>query len=229
MARRRLRFCTLSSVTWRLLLTGETVTDRSSVISLNRRLVQIKNNNTAKGALDMALHQALCVSRGESLRDYLWASRERLRLSAIVSTGEPAAVLRRCRILVSTGAAGLQGQDRAARAGGNRDDRRPYRKLSRRPIFTSMANETLDDGDALAILLRLQALGVMYCEEGNAGLAVAQAAENFGGIARCRSSPMTRPSRLYDLYREAQLREPSTSSISRRRGPVIRSLAAHAR
>ena len=53
----------------------------------------IKNNNTAKGATDMALHQALCRATGTTLAGHLGCTRERIQLSTIVSTGEVDEVL----------------------------------------------------------------------------------------------------------------------------------------
>ncbi len=145
-------------------LTGEMATDRKSVARLTHRLEQIKNNNSAKGALDMALHQALAASRGESLGDYLQVSRERLRLSAIVSTGSPAAVradveaLYRAGLRVFKVKIGRRLEEEIATIA---DLIESYPEAD----FYVDANETLDRGDVLAILLRLQALGVMYCEE----------------------------------------------------------------
>ncbi len=181
-------------------LTGEMVTDRSSVISLNRRLVQIKNNNTAKGALDMALHQALCASRGERLRDYLWASRERLRLSAIVSTGEPAAVHADVESLYRQGLRVFKvkiGRRVQAEIATIADLIESYPDAD----FYVDANETLDDGDALAILLRLQALGVKYCEE---ALPVWQLRSRRELRKDCSLPIIADDSAftLYDLYRE---------------------------
>jgi len=49
------------------MLVGETINSFEAASALAARAANIKSNNTAKGALDMALHQALAHSRGESL------------------------------------------------------------------------------------------------------------------------------------------------------------------
>ena len=49
------------------MLLGETIDSFADVAALAARAAIIKNNNTARGALDMALHQALASSRGERL------------------------------------------------------------------------------------------------------------------------------------------------------------------
>ena len=60
------------------LLLDQEIDSFGSVSVLTERLSSIKNNNTAKGALDMAAHQALALSRGESLAAYLGVTRERI-------------------------------------------------------------------------------------------------------------------------------------------------------
>ena len=146
------------------MLLGETVDSFAAVSALAARAAIIKNNNTAKGALDMALHQALAYSRGERLAAYLGATRGRIRLSAIVSTGGPEAV--------------MADVDRAYQAG-----IRVFKVKIGRDIpgeintiaalinaypdaqFYVDANETLASAGAADILNRLRRMGVIHCEE----------------------------------------------------------------
>ena len=44
------------------------------------RLQQVKNNHTAKGAVDMALHDALAASRGVTLAEHLGATQQQVRV-----------------------------------------------------------------------------------------------------------------------------------------------------
>lgn len=145
-------------------LLGETVESFAAVAALSARMGRIKNNNTAKGALDMALHQALSVSCGRSLGAYLGAARERIRLSAILSTGSPAAVFADARALYEAGLRVFKvkiGRDIAAEA------ETIGRLIAAFPAaqFYVDANETLDAGEAAPLLNELRELGVMHCEE----------------------------------------------------------------
>ena len=145
-------------------LLGAEIDSFTSVAALSERMNAVKNNQTAKGALDMALHQALAMSRGQGLGDYLGASRERFLLSAIVSTGAPDAVFAD----VNAGyAAGLRvfkvkiGRDITA------ETETIQRLIGAFPAarFYVDANETLETGTAAAVLNRLHELGVIHCEE----------------------------------------------------------------
>ncbi len=57
------------------------------------RLQGIKNNHTAKGALDMALHDALARQRGISLAEHLGATATRVKVSYILGIGPRDTVL----------------------------------------------------------------------------------------------------------------------------------------
>ena len=112
----------------------------------------------------MALHQALSMSRGQSLTSYLGAARERILLSAIVSTGSPAAVMADVGAAYDAGLRVFKvkiGRDIAAEIETCR------RLMAEYPAakFYVDANETLDRGGAAALLNQLHALGLLYCEE----------------------------------------------------------------
>ena len=145
-------------------LLGADVDSFASVAALSARLALIKNNNTAKGALDMALHQALSMSRGESLASYLGATRERILLSAIVSTGTPDAVFADVSAAYEAGLRVFKvkiGQDIDA------EFETLARLIEAFPAarFYVDANETLTGENAAAVLNQLHELGLMYCEE----------------------------------------------------------------
>ena len=146
------------------LLLGAEIDSFASVAALSARLALIKHNNTAKGALDMALHQALSLSLGRRLGDYLGAARERILLSTIVSTGSPDAVM---ADVAGAYGAGLRvfklkfGRDIPSEIETSRRLIREYPAAQ----FYADANETLDSGSAAALLNQLHKLGLLYCEE----------------------------------------------------------------
>lgn len=146
------------------LLLGEPVDDFLSIAALSRRLARIKNNHTAKGALDMALHHALAQSRSQSLLAYLGCSRTRVQLSAIVSTGPPSAVMADVEALHHIGLRVFKvkiGKDIASEILCIQELVASYPAAR----FYVDANETLPIAEAPRILDRLFAMGVMYCEE----------------------------------------------------------------
>lgn len=145
-------------------LLGVEIDGFESVAALSARLALIKSNNTAKGALDMALHQALANSRGESLADYLGATRERIQVSTIVSTGSPTAVA------ADVGAAYKAGL-RVFKVKIGREIEGEMATIARlieaypAARFYVDANETLAVDNAASVLNQLHDLGVMHCEE----------------------------------------------------------------
>ncbi len=145
-------------------LLGAEIDSFASVAALSARHPLVKHNNTAKGALDMALHQALSLSMGQDLAAYLGATRERILLSAIISTGTPDAVF-------TDVSAAFDGGLRVFKLKFGRDIPAEI-KMIRQLIeafpaaqFYVDANETLEVGNAVAVLNQLYELGVMYCEE----------------------------------------------------------------
>lgn len=146
------------------MLRGASVDSFEAVAGLTARLDRVKHNNTAKGALDMALHHALSRSLGLSLARYLGCSREKILLSAIVSTGRPDQVIAdvedayRCGVRVFKVKIGKDIHEETATIARLIDDF-PAAK------FYVDANQTLREHEAPAQLDRLRALGVMHCEE----------------------------------------------------------------
>lgn len=146
------------------LVVGQTVEGFESVAGLSATLGRIKNNNTAKGALDMALHSAFCRSRGVSLARYLGVSRHRIQLSYIVSADSPAAVLADVNTAYAHGIRVFK-----VKIGRNiADETETLRQLIADfadARFYVDANQTLANGSAADILNDLHAMGLLYCEE----------------------------------------------------------------
>lgn len=145
-------------------LRGQAISDFESVARLSARLAHIKANNTARGALDIALHQALAQSRDQSLRDYLGGARESVCLSSIVSTGD--------RDIVQADVAGAYEQGlRVFKVKIGRDI--PGESDSLRDLMAAFplarfyvdANETVALETAAQTLDALQQYGALYCEE----------------------------------------------------------------
>lgn len=65
----------------------KTVNSFEEVKQLSTHMELIKSNNTAKGALDMALHDVIAQYHEQNLTAYLGVSQQKIRVSYIVSTG----------------------------------------------------------------------------------------------------------------------------------------------
>lgn len=146
------------------LLLGQPVDSLAAAQGLSARMELVKNNHTAKGALDMALHQAVSKHQGITLSDYLGGARRRIRISYIVSAGSPSEVMAD----VEGGyAAGIRvfkvkiGRDIPQET----DTLRQLGEQFRLAQFYVDANQTLEDENAAAALNRLLGLGVIHCEE----------------------------------------------------------------
>lgn len=132
---------------------------------LQSRLHEVKNNHTAKAAIDMAVHAALAQHRGLTLAQHLGTTQPRLRVSYILGIGDRATVLAEAERVVAQGVrvlkvkVGRDWQDDLARIAELRAALGPGVDLY------ADANECLDAAEAPAILAALAGLGLHYCEE----------------------------------------------------------------
>jgi L-alanine-DL-glutamate epimerase-like enolase superfamily enzyme len=142
---------------------------RPELQRLQSRLHEVKNNHTAKAAIDMAMHSALAQHRGLSLLDHLLdgeaQSTERVRVSYILGIGDRDTVLGEARRVVEQGVRVLK-----VKVGRDWDDdiariRDLQAELGPTVDLYADANECLDAPDAAAKLDFLAALGLHYCEE----------------------------------------------------------------
>ncbi|MCY4465292.1 MAG: enolase [Chloroflexi bacterium] len=145
-------------------LRGRVLSDFESVARLSAEMAHIKANNTARGALDIALHQALAQSRDQPLRDYLGCRRESIPQSGIVSTGDSD--------MVRSDVAGAYQQGLRVfkvKIGRNipaeSDNLRGMMAAFPAARFYVDANETLAPETAAQTLDALHELGALYCEE----------------------------------------------------------------
>ncbi len=186
---------------------GETVTSITSIIAqeLKPRLIgqsatdlsamyQIKNNHTAKGAIDMAVHDALATSKGVSLLEQLqvasgkWqviphasriphpcpepcrrdASRnthEAIRVSYILGIGDDDTVLAEAQRVFEQGVRVLKVKVGRDWAADVRRIRALQEMFGAEMAIYADANECLDVENAADQLSQLAEMGVLYCEE----------------------------------------------------------------
>lgn len=125
----------------------------------------IRNNHTAKGALDMAVHDAVACSQGISLAEKLGCTHAHLRVSYILGIGDRDTVLAEAERVVKRGVRVLKvkvGRDWQEDIGRIRDLQAMFGATV--DLYAD-ANETMLTSDAAAKLETLRALGILYCEE----------------------------------------------------------------
>ncbi len=129
------------------------------------RLHEIKNNQTAKGAIDMALHDALAQHRGISLREHLGATAERIRVSYILGIGERERIMAEAARVYAAGVRVLKvkvGRDWQADLA-LIDELRQH--FGDELWLYADANECLTPATAPRVLDAMRERGVRYCEE----------------------------------------------------------------
>ena len=145
-------------------LEGEMLDD-STLSKLYARLQTVKNNQTARGALDMALHHALANSRNRTLYDHLGASSAQVRVSYILGLGEIDDSLAEAERIVAQGVRVLKvkvGQDWST-------DLQRLRLLREQfgeqvDLYVD-ANECFEPQNVRQRLQKMAEFKVLYCEE----------------------------------------------------------------
>ena len=131
-----------------------------------RAMAFLAGNQTAKGALDMALHDALSRARGVTLPELLGATAPEVEVSYILGIADLDAAVAEARWVVDRGVRVLK-----VKIGGNVDAdlalidalRTELRGAGVR-LYVD-ANETLEAETAAVALTRLAAAGVLWAEE----------------------------------------------------------------
>lgn len=146
-------------------LMGQPADSLADLDRADARLALVKNNNTAKGAVNMALWSAFARSQGESLAQLLGADREQVRLSFILGTGSLREVLDEVQAIFAQGVRVLKvkvGKDPI----GELELVQHIRQLYGEKIDMYVdANECLTLEDGLDFLIQLCDMGALYCEE----------------------------------------------------------------
>lgn len=136
-----------------------------SLLAIQARLHETKNNHTAKGSLDMALHAAIAQHRGLDLAAHLGATQQELTASYILGIGDRATVLAEAQRVVAAGVrvlkvkVGRTWEDDLARIAELQTTLGPEVRLY------ADANECLEPDEAPVKLAQLAELGLLYCEE----------------------------------------------------------------
>lgn len=158
---------------------GETVYSITSVIKhelaprvvgiplekVQARLQEVKNNHTAKGATDMALHDALAQHKGISLAEHLGATAQQLKVSYILGIGDRDTVLAEAQRVYDQGVRVLK-----VKVGREWDEdvariRDLQTMFGEEMALYADANECLETHEAATKLAKLRDMGLLYCEE----------------------------------------------------------------
>lgn len=131
---------------------------------INKRLNEIANNQTAKGAIDMAAHDALAQARGIGLGALLGATRSRLRVSFILGIADQITMLEEARHVYEQGVRVLKVKVGRDFAGDLATVAALQRELPEMELYAD-ANECLEPAAAPAQLAELRARGLLYIEE----------------------------------------------------------------
>ena len=136
------------------------------IANINEHMALIANNHTAKGAVDICLHEALAASRGQSLLEYLNPPVRRIKVSYILGISDRATMLAEAKAVYDRGVRVLK-----VKVGRNfRDDLVRIRELqaefqgSHLSLYAD-ANEGLLPDQAQAQLAQLAEVGILYVEE----------------------------------------------------------------
>lgn len=143
-------------------LTGLEITDEAA---LNRVRNSVANNHTARGALDMALHDARARAQGLTLWDTLLGPNHRVRVSFILGIDTPARMLAEAERVVEAGVRCLKvkvGRDHARDLAVIHELRRTFGEAVQ---LYADSNETLTPELAPAALAAMREAGLMYVEE----------------------------------------------------------------
>ena len=146
-------------------LVGQTLRGQGDLARLQLQLTAIRNNHTARGALDLALHSALARSRGVPLAQLIGATRPTVRVSSIVSSGERDAVLQEAQDAIVAGLRVLKVKVGAAFARDLETLRALRRLVGDGVTLYADVNECFSAQNARARLEQLAALDLRWCEE----------------------------------------------------------------
>ncbi|MFC4427427.1 enolase C-terminal domain-like protein [Deinococcus navajonensis] len=143
-------------------LVGVDITDEAA---LNRVRNSVAGNHTARGALDMALHDARARTQGLSLFDRLLGPRTRVRVSFILGIASPADMLAEAERVVAAGVRCLK-----VKVGRQYQQDLAVIHELRRTFGDSVelyadSNETLTPDTAPEVLDAMRDAGLLYVEE----------------------------------------------------------------
>lgn len=133
----------------------------------NRQMAAIANNHTAKGAIDISLHECLAASQGQTLAEYLNPSQQKIKVSYILGISDRATMLAEAKTVYDQGVRVLKvkvGRNFAEDVAFIRELQQGEFQGSDLNLYAD-ANETLLPEEAQAQLRQLAELGLLYIEE----------------------------------------------------------------
>jgi L-alanine-DL-glutamate epimerase-like enolase superfamily enzyme len=140
--------------------------DVADVEQINRKMEVIANNHTAKGAVDICLHEALAASKGQSLLDYLNPTQRKIKVSYILGIADYQTMLAEAKAVYDQGVRVFK-----VKVGRNfADDLAVIQDLRSEFAGSDVslygdANEGLDPAEAESQLRQLAGLDLLYIEE----------------------------------------------------------------
>lgn len=146
-------------------LRGQQISDADDIARAGQRYALLKNNNSARAGVDIALWDALAASQGVSLLSLLGGAKQsRVRVSYILGTGPTDDVLASFERVYAAGVRVVK-----VKVTGDFDAEADLiRRLTETypDVNTYLdANETFTADTALALLQGYSSLGAWYCEE----------------------------------------------------------------
>jgi L-Ala-D/L-Glu epimerase len=144
---------------------GQPVDSVADIQALQPKLTLVKNNHTARGALDMALYGALAQSHNTTLADLLHVAQARVRVSYILGTGTLDQVMDEVQTVYDAGVRVLK-----VKVGKNFERETVQIRQMQATYGSALdlyvdANQCYDLAAAQDYLPRLAELGVLWCEE----------------------------------------------------------------
>lgn len=147
------------------MLVGQPLNNEDDIHTLYQQLSLIKNNNTARGAIDLALHMALTRSQGRTLSDLLEVDLDSVRVSFILGTGTTQDVMDEVRWAFEQGV-------RVLKVKVGKDFEREAEQIShikdeyghRLDVYVD-ANQCYTAENAVQHLQAFREMGVLWCEE----------------------------------------------------------------
>lgn len=139
--------------------------DIHDTVAINHARNSVKNNHTARGALDMAVWEARAKALGQSLFDMLMGPQQRVRVSFILGIADSADMLAEAERVVEAGVRCLKvkvGRNHQKDLAVIADLQRAFGK---EVLLYADSNETLTMQTAAEALPAMREAGLMYVEE----------------------------------------------------------------
>lgn len=138
----------------------------ADIAGINQELAVIANNHTAKGAIDICLHEAVAAANGQTLLEYFNPPNRKIKVSYILGIADHATMLAEARAVFEQGVRVFK-----VKVGRNfKADLDLIQALQREfqggeVSLYADANEGLLPGEAEAQLRQLAEIGLLYVEE----------------------------------------------------------------